>query len=53
MDLLNHQVILINMIVPVTVSMLQSALLGKATPWFPTKPIVTSNKEKKNIEEKQ
>ena len=46
-DLLNHQVILINTMVPVTVNVLQSALCGKVTPQFSTKSTITSN----NIEE--
>ena len=47
MDLLNHQAMLINAIAPVTVNVLQSALHGKAIPWFPTKPAAISNEEKK------
>ena len=52
-DLLNHQVMLINMIAPVIVNVLQLALHGKATPQFPTEPIITSNEENNNIEEKK
>ena len=50
-DLLNHQAMLINTIVPVIVNVIQSALYNKAIPQFLTKPIATSNKDKNNIEE--
>ena len=42
---------IINMMAPVTVNMLQSALYGEAVPWFLTEPTITSNKENNNIEE--
>ena len=53
MDVLNHQAILINTMAPVIVNILQLALYGEVTPWFLTKPTITSNKENNNIEEKK
>ena len=52
-DLLNHQAMLINTMVPVKVNVLQLALHSKVTPWFPTEPIIISNEENNNIEEKK
>ena len=56
MDLLNHQAILLNMMVPVTLNILQLTLYSKARPWFPLEPYdflipttVLLSKEEENI----
>ena len=41
------------MIAPVTVNILQSALYGEATPWFPTESTIISNEENSNTEKKK
>ena len=54
MDLLNHQVILINMMVLVTLKLLQSILNGDTTLWFSVQPyntpILDISSESKNEE---
>ena len=54
MDLLNHQAMIINTMVPVMSKLLQSTLNSNATPWFPPQPhnipIPDTSLESKNEE---